>query len=124
MRSVALAIAATLLPELGWTQPTCDIALFGDAACSTCNVEIPLGQSRDVFIVAQNFTTTGIVGAELRVIGLPAGWTHVATPNPQAAFSLGDPFGDVGANIGFAGSQFGSAASYDAFTCRATDVPS
>lgn len=83
-----------------------DLALFGDIECSVCNVDVPVGHSGDVYVVARSFEPQGILGAEFRIVGLPVGWTHASTPNPTALVALGDPFGP-GAIIAFDQAQTG-----------------
>jgi hypothetical protein len=43
-------------------------------------------------------------GAEFRVSGWPAGYTHIVTPNPAATLTIGNPLVD-GCNIGFPSCQ-------------------
>ena len=123
-RSASWVIGLIVTAELAWAEcpPTgCwDLALFGDAACSTCNLDIPSGQSGDVYVVARSFEPMGILGAELRVIGLPADWTHVSTPNPLA-IAVGDPFGN-GANIAFFPPQVGECIQLFRVTITATSA--
>jgi len=101
------------------TEGCWDLALFGDAACTTCNLNIPVGGSGDVYIVARSYGPLGILAAELRVVGLPVGWTHVSTPSPLAILVLGDPFGS-GANIAFVQGQAGECGMLYRVTVFAT----
>ena len=78
-----------------------DIALYAEAGCGSCNVVIPSGETRDIFIVADTDWPWGISAAELRVAGLPSEWTYVVTPGPATNVSIGDPMGPVGANVAF-----------------------
>jgi len=81
------------------------IGLFADPNCTLCNLEIPSGQSGTFYISAVNVGDSpdlsyGTDGAELRVIGLPAGWSTQAQRSPQSNISIGDPM-QCGANIAF-----------------------
>lgn len=78
-----------------------DMALYADAPCNSCNLSIPLGETRDMFIVADTDYPRGITGAELRVAGLPAGWTYVVIPNPASNVNIGNPMDATGGNIAF-----------------------
>jgi hypothetical protein len=110
-------LASAVCPPTGcW-----DLALFGDAACSTCNLDIPVGQSGDVYVVARSFEPFGILGAELRVIGLPSDWMHISTPNPLAYAAIGDPFSNGGI-IAFAQGQVGECILLYKVTITATSA--
>lgn len=103
MRRIALlGIAAALLQSDGVAAGyDYTIALHSDAVCASCNVTIPMGDTRDIFIVLDTNDPWGVSGAELRVAGLPAAWTYVVTPSPASNVSIGDPMGPVGSNIAF-----------------------
>jgi hypothetical protein len=124
-QSTLLTIGLIVMAELAWAgcpATGCwDLALFGDAACTTCNLDIPVGHSGDVYIVAQSYEPNGILGAELRVVGLPVGWTHVSTASPLATAALGDPFGN-GSNIAFTQPQVGECALLYRVTVVATSA--
>jgi len=80
------------------------IGLFSTPDCSSCNLAVPRGETR-VFYVAVLATDlpaeyAGFTGAELRVEGLPVGWSATSTPNEAATVVIGDPMGP-GTDIAF-----------------------
>jgi hypothetical protein len=100
------------------------IGLFSDPNCSSCNLTIPSGQTGTLYISAVDIggpseLCQGIDGAELRVVGLPPGWTSIAQPNPQAILTIGDPM-QCGANIAFYPAQAGHCILLYTVTIHAT----
>lgn len=75
------------------------IGIFGAEDCSTCDISIAAGETQTIFISVAN-APNGVIGASLRVEGLPSGWTAVAVP-PVGSGHAGDPFGPNGAVVGF-----------------------
>jgi len=88
------------------------IGVFTDPNCSSCNLSIPDGSTRRIFISAQpsELEPDRPDGAEFRVVGLPSGWTTLSTPNPAAFLAIGDPF-SAGTNIAFLDGQPGSCVN-------------
>jgi hypothetical protein len=88
------------------------ISLFSDSDCSSCNLTVPAGSTRTLYIkvLTEGLPpyVTGIVGAEFKVTGLPPGWMTTSTPNPASHVSDGDPFGPVGTRIAFPQPQPGT----------------
>jgi len=82
--------------------PLCaQVGLYADAECFSCNLVAPYGQWATFYITASYNGGDGITGAELKVVGFPQEWYRIVVPNAAASVSLGDPLGDVGANIAF-----------------------
>lgn len=52
-----------------------------------------------------------VVGVEMRIVGMPAGWTAVAVPNPAAMVAIGDVLG-AGANLAFPSRQPGQCVLF------------
>jgi hypothetical protein len=94
-------ILISLLLALAGAQAVwgASIGLFADPDCSSCNLTIPPGETRTLYIKVLAGSLTW-QGAEFRITGLPEGWTAISTPNPAANLVLGDPFGNR-ANIAF-----------------------
>jgi hypothetical protein len=93
---------------VGWAAGP-SIGLFSDVGCTSCNLDIPSGQTRAFYVSAVNVGSSpeacgSLYGVELRVTGLPPGWVTEAEPSPLSDVSLGDPLG-CGANIAFAYEQ-------------------
>ena len=100
--------------------PLCwEISLFADADCQKCNLSAPLFQWRDFYIKAGTTNSGHLVGAEFRVVGLPADWLHVSTPSEFAGLAVGDPL-DLGCNIGFQTPQFGNCIPFYRVSILAT----
>src|SRR5262245_29611779 len=78
------------------------IGLFADSTCTSCNLTIPFGSTRTMYVsaVMEGLPQSPLVGAELRIEGPPAFWIIDVTPNPAAGFVFGDLFGS-GAAINF-----------------------
>lgn len=102
LRTSSFALACTLAVHSAQAQcppqgrPCWEIALYADADCSSCNLNVPMGESRDFYVKANSNNDIGIVSAEFRITGLPAGWLHTSVPNMLAILQLGDPLNGVG----------------------------
>jgi len=96
--STALAIAVVLPAKAG----NGSIGLYFDSDLTTCSRTVDVGIPFELFVSAtlDGGTSAGIVGAEFRIAGLPAGWLTNVTPNPAASLAYGDPF-VTGCDIGF-----------------------
>lgn len=106
-----LALATAISPahaECPPGGPPCwEIALYGDADCTTCNVSIPPFEAHDFYVKVRSNTGIGLLGAEFRIAGLPMGWLYTSAPDEFAFQHLGDPLDGSGCNIGFQTSQYG-----------------
>jgi len=97
------------------------IGLFSTPDCSSCNLTIPSGESRNVYIhVVTTDLGYAVIGAEFKVVGLPPGWLVSTIPNPASSIVIGDPFGSVGTNIGFGTGQPGPCVNLFVATITAT----
>src|SRR5262245_65582559 len=78
------------------------IGLFADSTCTSCNLTIPFGSTRTMYVsaVMVGLPQSPLVGAELRIEGPPAFWIIDVTPNPAAGFVFGYVLGS-GAAINF-----------------------
>lgn len=74
-----------------------------------CGATIPGPMPVTWYLLAQlgGPVQSGIVGAEFRQVGTPAGWVMTATPSALASIALGDPL-QGGAQIGFPTCQTGT----------------
>lgn len=116
--ALAVHSAPAQCPPQG--PPCWEIALYADAGCTTCNLTIPALEPRDFYIKARSNTDLGLLGAEFRVTGLPAGWLHTSVANEFAFLALGDPLDDVGCNLGFQTPQEGDCVLLYRITLFAT----
>ena len=101
MKSAVIAwIAMVVLGTTAATSST--IGLFFEPGCSKCSTTLAPGAETTLYINAVRDWDAEfpLVYAEFRVVGLPAGWSATCTPNPEAFFVIGDPFG-VGIRISF-----------------------
>ena len=76
------------------------VYLSSDEGGVSCNLEVSVGETASFYVLGWTDFPWGIVGAELRVVGVPQSWVVSVTPNPLAHLTLGDPLGE-GANIAF-----------------------
>jgi len=68
------------------------IGLYSDLDCSSCNLDVPPGGFRTFYVsIANDQLPYGPDGAEFRIVGLPAGWTASAMPNPGITQVIGNP---------------------------------
>ena len=101
------ATCAVLVCGLVGSGGGAEVGLFSDAQCTSCRLEIGAGESREFFV---RFLTDGLPAEQfmtsvgLRIVGLPAQWTAVVVPNPDAPVAIGSLFGP-GANIAFSSAQ-------------------
>lgn len=91
-----------------------------DGDYALCHLDIPPGETRTWHIVAQRDALAGIGGAEFRVAGFPAGYSHVVTSNPAANVHLGGPL-QGGCNIAFP-STCETASSLLLYTVETTNL--
>jgi hypothetical protein len=102
MRAICCLVISGLLATSAWSA---SIGLFSTSDCSSCNLDVPQGETRTFYISVLTEElppwVTAITGAEFKVIGLPDAWNAVSTPNPAANVVEGDPLGAVGARIAF-----------------------
>ena len=90
--------------------------IFSTPDCSSCNLSMPQGSIGTFYVRALVGPWAHIVGAELRVAGLPPEWIVVSvTPNPHATLVLGSLLG-AGTNIAFAADENGECI--DLFTVQ------
>jgi len=113
-------MASVAMVTLGTNAaPNDTIGLFFEPDCSKCSTTLAPGAETTLYINAIRggpFGNYPLIGAELRVIGLPAGWSAACTPNPASLIDLGNPFGD-GADIAFdSAPQTGSCVNL--YTCE------
>jgi hypothetical protein len=99
MRLIRALVCSTLVGLTVTNALAASIGLFSTPDCASCNLTIPPGETRTLYIAVVSGSLLWS-GAEFRVAGLPEGWTATSTPNPARSFTLGDPFGSR-ANIGF-----------------------
>jgi hypothetical protein len=100
------------------------IGVFSDPNCTSCNLNVALGESKPLYVAAVDVSSTpqmcnGLFGAEFRVVGLPLGWQTTIQPNPQANVSLGNPL-QCGANIGFPSRRVGNCINLYTVQVQAT----
>ena len=96
-----------MLCALLGTGIAAEVGLYADDQCTSCRLEVGPGESDEFFV---RFITDGLpdqqfmTSAGFRIVGLPPGWTAVATPHPDAPVALGSVFGS-GANIAFSSAR-------------------
>ena len=85
------------------------IGVFTAPDGSDCDAEVVPFTPFFTYVIALlggDAAAGGISGAELRLLGIDAGWSNTVTPNPAAFIVLGNVIGD-GANIAFPALQPG-----------------
>ena len=101
------------LPMVAMAQDG-SIGIYADSSATQNHADFTLSVPTTLFIIAtlDGQTAAGMVGAEFRVVGLPAAWFYTLTPNPDVGITLGDPFrmsaGAWRANLAFATCQTGT----------------
>lgn len=75
------------------------LGLYSDLGCTSSALTVETGATAAFFVAYSG--PEGLVSAEFRIDGLPAGWPVIAvTPNPAATVVIGDPLGS-GTIVGF-----------------------
>jgi len=100
-----VVVAVVVLASSG--ARAASIGIFSTPDCSSCNLVIPPGESRTLYIKVRSGSLRWS-GAEFRVVGLPGGWAASSTPNPAALVVMGDPFGNRANVAGFQEAQSGN----------------
>lgn len=92
--ATASALLSTVLYQACFAQ---SIALFADASCSSCNLSVGVGQTREfqisVVTGGQASIPESVAGGEFRVSGIPTGWQAVVIAQPYVV-SVGNPLGN------------------------------
>jgi hypothetical protein len=113
---------ATALPA-----PSMAASIELRAPDGTCHLDItPEHPTGDFTVVARGVSNAtccgGFSGAELRVEGLPSGWTATVVPAPTATVSIGNLFGS-GANIAFGSASWTDEVMLYSVSVVATSIP-
>ena len=98
MKPLLAAVLALCLPL---RLNALSIGMFSDEGCDSCSLSVPVGQAGTFFV---RFTGGGgrfqLIGADFKIVGLPASWTASVEPNPERRSVFGDVF-NGGAMITF-----------------------
>jgi len=82
------------------------VYLSSDESGASCDLQLSVGETASFYVLGWTDYPYGVVGAELRVVGVPESWVVSVTPNPLSTVTFGAPLAE-GANIAFP-----SAAGY------------
>ena len=122
------SFVALLVMSVAVRAHSASIGLFSTPDCSSCNLVAPPAGVSTFYIRALTEgidSDYGFVGAGLKVVGLPATWTTIVVPNPQA-IAIGNPFGPTGVHVAFSNHVPGSCIDLCTVTVispsTATDV--
>jgi hypothetical protein len=93
MRLAVVLVA--LLPGAGPTHAG-SIGVYASANGTGCSIDLPLGVSATLYVVAHTFPNEPaggtIASGEFRIVGLPTGWMALPSVDPGVHFALGSPF--------------------------------
>lgn len=99
-RFLPLAVSVLFIPHIVHSE---SIGLFSDSNCSSCNLSIPIGETKTFYVSGPISPTAPLQSyeyVEFRIEGLPAGWTYQVQPTAAVGLVIGNPLGDgVNASI-------------------------